>query len=129
MKRSHRRILAVLGIVVFTAVGADAIAAVSITGTVGATGKYSVTSVPITGKTSAVFKMVFENRTEGTNLVLCAGTTAEFNSGACPRELAKSGGPGYRFLAIIDMATISGHVLYVKRLAGNASSAFELTVE
>lgn len=132
MKRIHRLILAALWTVGFTVAGSGVDAAVSISGIVGASGKYLLTGMPVTGTAGtapAVLKMTFENRTAGTNLNLCAGTTADFVTGACPMSLASSGGPGFRFLTIVDTLTLSGKVLYVKRAVGTAASEFALTVE
>ncbi len=129
--KSNRRIfiasLVALGMLAAT-IGA-AHAAVVITGTVGASGKYLVTGMPVTGTTPAVLKLAFENLTGGTNLSLCAGSVADFNSGTCAMDLSSSGGPGFRFLTIIDMSTLSGKILFIKRGVGNQSSKFSLTVE
>ena len=53
-----------------------------ITGTVGSSGKYLVSGIPVDTQTHTVLKIVFENRTSGTNLGLFAGTDAEFTSAA-----------------------------------------------
>ena len=55
---------------------------ISITGTVGSSGKYLVTGIPVETKTYTVLKIAFENNTGGTNLALFAGTDAEFASGS-----------------------------------------------
>jgi hypothetical protein len=57
------------------------ISVITITGTVGASGKYLVSSIPINTKVDAVLKISFENNTSGTNLALIAGTNAQFASG------------------------------------------------
>jgi hypothetical protein len=129
MKPNHRLILAALWTVAFTVAASGVDAAVSISGIVGASGKFLLTGMPVTGNAPAVLKMTFENRTAGTNLNLCAGTTADFGSGACPINLSSSGGPGFRFLTIVDTATLSGKVLYVKRAVGTTAAEFVLTVE
>lgn len=54
---------------------------ITITGTVGNSGKYLVTGIPVDTKTHTVLKIAFENNTGGTNLALCAGTDADFAAG------------------------------------------------
>jgi hypothetical protein len=107
----------------------SASAAVTITGTVGASGKFLVTGMPVSATAPAVLKITFENRSSGTNLALCAGTPADFTAGTCPMSLSGSGGPGFRFLTIVDAAKLSDKIIYVKRAVGSAASAFVLTVE
>jgi hypothetical protein len=51
---------------------------ITITGTVGSSGKYLVTGIPVDTTANAVLKMAFENNTSGTNLGLFSGTTANF---------------------------------------------------
>ena len=102
---------------------------ITITGSVGASGKYLVTGMPVKTTTKAVLKIAFENKTAGTNLALCAGTLANFNAGKVGLQLSDSGGPGFQFLTIIDAAQLSGKVLYVLRQVGTAVSQFTLTVE
>jgi hypothetical protein len=102
---------------------------ITITGTVGSTGKYLVTSIPVKSKVDAVLKISFENNTSGTNLALFAGTDAEFASGNGGTQISDSGGPGFRFLTIIDTATLSGHQLFVRRVVGSAASEFTLVVD
>ena len=51
---------------------------ITITGTVGSSGKYLVTGIPVDTTANAVLKIAFENNTSGTNLGLFAGTTANF---------------------------------------------------
>ncbi len=106
----------------------SASAAMQITDTVGASGKFLITGMPV-GTASGVLKLVFGNLTSGTNLQLCAGSTADFNSGTCSLSLSGSGGPGFNFLTIIDLAQLNGKVLFVKRAVGTAASRFLLTVE
>jgi hypothetical protein len=131
MRNGHRRIflatLAAFGML--AAPIGNAGASVQITGTVGANGKYLVTGMPVTGTTPAVFKLTFENLTSGTNLSLCAGTDADFQSGTCAMQLNGSGGPGFKFLTIVDMSTLSGKIIFVKRNVGTLASRFNLTVE
>ena len=102
---------------------------ITITGTVGSTGKYLVTGLPVDTQTHTVLKIVFENRTAGTNLGLFAGTDAEFTSGAGGLQLSDSGGPGFQFLSIIDTHKLSGKILFVRREVGSADSEFALAVE
>lgn len=107
----------------------SALALTTITGTVGSSGKYLVSGSPVTTTTAAVLKISFETTTAGTNLALCAGTGADFTSGACPVRLSDSGGPGFTFLTIVDTPALSGKLIYVIREVGITSSSFRLTVE
>jgi hypothetical protein len=100
-----------------------------ITGTVGSSGKYLVSGIPVDTQTHTVLKIVFENRTSGTNLGLFAGTDAEFTSGSGGLQLSDSGGPGFQFLTIIDTHKLSGKIIFVRREVGSADSQFALTVE
>jgi hypothetical protein len=99
------------------------------TGTVGSSGKYLVTGMPVSTQAHAVLKIVFENNTSGTNLGLFVGTEAQFNSGTGGTQLSSSGGPGFQFLTIIDTHSLSGHVIFVRREVGSTDSQFSLTVE
>lgn len=102
---------------------------IKITGTVGANGKYLVSSIPVETTVDAVLKITFENNTSGTNLELAAGSLADFESGTAGIHLSSSGGPGYQFLAIIDTKKLSGKQLYVLRKVGTATSKFTITIE
>lgn len=101
----------------------------AITGTVGSSGKYLVTGMPVDTKTHTVLKLSFENKTSGTNLALYAGTDAEFAAGSGGLRLSDSGGPGFIFLTIIDTHKLSGKVIYVLREVGSADSLFSLVVD
>jgi hypothetical protein len=107
----------------------NAFAATTITGTVGATGKFLVTGAPVTTTTAAVLKISFGNDTGGTNLALCAGTIADFVSNHCALQLSDSGGPGFTFLTIVDTPALAGKVIFVLREVGVATSTFTLTIE
>src|SRR5215469_6833085 len=102
---------------------------ITITGTVGSVGKYLVTGIPVDTKANAVLKMSFENNTSGTNLALFAGTNADFESASGGMQLSDSGGPGFRFLTIIDTQQLSGKIIFVRREVGSANSQFTLIVE
>jgi hypothetical protein len=102
---------------------------IQLTGTVGNSGKYLVTGTPVNTKFHAVLKIAFENTTSGTNLGLFAGTINEFNSGSGGMQLSDSGGPGFRFLSIVDTQTLADKVIFVRRLVGSADSHFTLIVE
>jgi hypothetical protein len=102
---------------------------VTITGNVGSTGKYLVTGIPVDTKTPAVMKIAFQNNTSGTNLALCAGTTANFAAGTVGTQLSDSGGPGFQFLTIIDVSLLNGQVIYVLRAVGSAASSFTINIE
>ena len=102
---------------------------ITITGTVGSSGKYLVTGIPVDTDKHTVLKMVFENRTPGTNLGLFAGTDSDFTSGAGGLELSDSGGPGFQFLTIIDTNKLSGKIIFVRREVGSADAQFALTID
>jgi hypothetical protein len=76
-----------------------------------------------------VLKIAFENNTPGTNLALFAGTNADFASGSGGMQLSDSGGPGFRFLTLIDTQHLSGEIIFVRREVGSADSQFTLVVE
>ena len=101
----------------------------TLTGTVGPEGKYLVTGMPVTTTNHAVLKLAFENNTPGTNVALCAGSDADFNAGTAGIRLSDSGGPGFKFLTIIDAHALSGQVIYVLREVGTADAQFTLTVD
>jgi len=102
---------------------------ITVTGTVGSSGKYLVTGIPIATQTHTVLKFTFENKTAGTNLALYAGTTGDFTLGSGGTQLSDSGGPGFVFLTIIDTHQLSNQVLFVRREVGTADSQFTLTVD
>jgi len=85
--------------------------------------------MPVSSSGDGVLKMVFENKTSGTNVSLCAGTLDEFAQGKCPMRLSSSGGPSFQFLTIIDAKELSGKSLYAIRGVGTAPSQFVLTIE
>ena len=91
--------------------------------------KYLIASVPVMSAGDAVLKMVFENKTPGTNVSLCAGTMEDFANGKCAMHLSGSGGPGFHFLTIIDAKELYGKVLYAIRAVGTAPAQFLLTIE
>ena len=102
---------------------------ITMTGTVGSSGKYLVTGIPIDTKTHTVLKIAFENNTGGTNLALCAGTDADFAGGTVGLQLSDSGGPGFQFLTIVDTNKLSGKIIYVLRAVGSADSQFTINIE
>jgi len=102
---------------------------ISITGTVGSSGKYLVTGIPVDTKNHTVLKITFENKTGGTNLALCVGTDANFTAGTVGMQLSDSGGPGFQFLTIIDTAKLSGKIIYVLRAVGTADSMFQINID
>jgi hypothetical protein len=102
---------------------------ITITGTLGTSGKYLVSGTPVTTTAHAVLKIAFENNTAGTNLALLAGTLAQFASGTGGTQLSDSGGPGFQFLSIIDTQSLAGQVLFVRRMVGTANAQFVLTIE
>jgi len=102
---------------------------ITVAGTVGSSGKYLVTGIPVDTQTHTVLKIAFENNTSGTNLGLFAGTGAQFASGSGGTQLSDSGGPGFQFLTIIDTQKLAGKIIFVRREVGSADSKFTLTVE
>jgi hypothetical protein len=102
---------------------------ITLSGTVGSSGKYLVTGMPISTKAHAVLKITFENKTAGTNLGLYAGTDSDFETGSGGTQLSGSGGPGFQFLTIVDTQSLSGQIIFVRREVGSADSQFALTVE
>lgn len=120
--RSGFAVLAVL-----VGVAGDAQASVTIRGV--AHPKYLISSVPTMSGSDVVLKMVFENKTPGTNVSLCAGTMEDFAEGKCAMHLSGSGGPGFQFLTLIDAKELYGKVLYAIRAVGTAPAQFVLTIE
>jgi len=116
---------------VFVFAGARNAHALSITGTVGPGpgAKYLLTGSAVNVTTNAVFKMSFETLTAGENLALCAGTVADFVAGKCATQLNDSGGPGFRFLTIVDAASLNGKQLYVIKEVGINPASFVFTIE
>ena len=111
--------------------GASKADALTITGTVGPgpSAKYLLTGSAVDVTTNAVFKMSFETTTPGENLALCAGSVADFVSGRCATQLNDSGGPGFRFLTIVDAAALNGKQLFVIKLVGINPASFSFTIE
>ena len=99
---------------------------ITITGSVGASGKYLVTGMRVQTTSNAVLKITFENNTAGTNLELDAGT---FGDGTPEMILSSSGGPGYQFLTIIDANKLAGKDIYVRRKVGTLVSKFTINIE
>src|SRR5215831_8373095 len=108
--------------------GAGNAHALTITGTVGV-GKYLLTGSAVNVTTNTVFKMSFETLTAGENLALCAGTVADFVAGKCATQLNDSGGPGFRFLTIVDAASLNGKQIYIIKEVGINPASFTFTIE
>jgi hypothetical protein len=113
---------------VLTLGGASEAEALTITGTLGS-GKYLLTGSAVNVSTNAVFKISFETTTPGENLALCAGSIADFSVGHCATQLNDSGGPGFRFLTIVDAASLNGKQLYIIREVGINPASFSFTIE
>ena len=96
---------------------------ITITGTVGSSGKYLVTGAPVNVQMHSVLKIAFENNTSGTNLGLFAGTVANFEAGSGGTQLSDSGGPGFQFLTIIDTQQLSGKIIQARSSSFVAKSA------
>jgi hypothetical protein len=102
--------------------------ALTITGNTGA--KYLLTGSPFaTTNVHALLKISFETTSPGANLALCAGTATDFAAGLCPKQLNDSGGPGFRFLTVIDAADLDGKQLYIIREVGASVVSFSVTIE
>jgi len=91
--------------------------------------QYLISGAPAKLASEAVLKLVFETRTPGTNVQLCAGTIEDFAQGKCTIALSDSGGPGFAFVTIVDARELSGKVLYAVRLVGTVPAQFALTIE
>ena len=102
---------------------------VTITGTVGSSGKYLVTGMPVASQAHTPLKITFENNTGGANLGLWAGSVADFEKGNAGTQLSDSGGPGFIFLTIIDAAGLNKKVLYVQREVESGNSQFTINIE
>jgi hypothetical protein len=109
--------------------GASRADALTINGSVGPGAKYLLTGSAVDVSTNAVFKMSFETTTPGENLALCAGSGADFIAGRCATRLNDSGGPGFRFLTIVDAASLNGKILFVIKEVGLNPSSFSFTIE
>jgi hypothetical protein len=125
---NRKSIVTMLCAAVLVAVGARNAEALTITGTVGAQ-KYLLTGSTVNVTTNAVFKISFETTTAGENLSLCAGSIADFSAGRCTTQLNDSGGPGFRFLTIVDAASLNGKQLYIIRNVGINPASFSFTIE
>jgi hypothetical protein len=101
----------------------------TITGNVAAGGSYLMTGMPVDTKSHAVLKLAFENNTAGSNVALCAGTAAQLSARTFTFRLSDSGGPGFKFLTIIDANLLSGLNIYVLSLVGTVPAEFTLTVD
>jgi hypothetical protein len=88
-----------------------------------------VTENQVVAKGDTIFKIIFEDKTSGTNLLLCAGTKTDYDSGNCAITLSTSAGPGWQYQRIIDGKTIQGKILFVIRHSGTTLSQFVLTIE
>jgi hypothetical protein len=125
---NRKSIATMLCAAVLVAVGARNAEALTITGTVGSQ-KYLLTGSAVNVTTNAVFKISFETTTAGENLSLCAGSIADFSAGRCTTQLNDSGGPGFRFLTIVDAASLNGKQLYIIRNVGINPATFSFTIE
>jgi hypothetical protein len=102
--------------------------ALTITGNVGA--KYLLTGSAFnTTNVHSLLKISFETTSPGDNLALCAGSASDFAAGVCAKQLNDSGGPGFRFLTVIDAADLDGKQLYILREVGINPASFSITIE
>ena len=113
---------------VLALVGASKAEALTITGTVGGP-KYLLTGSAVNVTANIVLKISFETTSPGENLALCAGSIADFAAGHCATQLNDSGGPGFRFLTIVDAASLNGKHLYIIREVGSTPASFYFTIE
>jgi hypothetical protein len=102
---------------------------ITITGTVAPNGKYLLTGAPVNSTAEVPLKISFEDMTGGTNLTLCAGTVEDFAAGVCGMQLSGSGGPGFQFLTIIDVAKLNGMVIYVLHALGTENAKFTVVID
>jgi hypothetical protein len=84
--------------------------------------------MPVHSSVQAVLKLTFENNTSGSNLALVVGTAEDFEQRAAT-DISGSGGPGFRFLTILDTGQLDGKHLYVRGDVGSADSQFTLTLD
>jgi len=113
---------------VLALVGASKAEALSISGTVSSQ-KYLLTGSAVNVTANTVLKISFETTTAGDNLALCAGSISDFAAGHCATQLNDSGGPGFRFLTIVDAASLNGKHLYILREVGTNPASFFFTIE
>lgn len=90
---------------------------------------YLISGMPGIVSGDAVLRILFETRTPGTNVELCAGTADDFAQGECPIPLSDSGGPGFRFLTVIDASVLAGKILYAIREVGSEPAQFALMID
>lgn len=102
--------------------------ALTISGTTGAKALVSA-SPAIVPTATTVLRISFEDKTPGTNLSFCAGTTADFTAGKCPMLLGASGGPGFQSLAVVEASQLNGKALYIIRNVGAVNAQFTLIIE
>lgn len=102
---------------------------VRITGTVGSSGKQPVTSLPVASQAHIPLKITFESNTAGSGLSLWAGSVGDFEMGSAGTNLSGSGGPGFTFLTIINVADLNGQMLWVQRDTGSGDSLFTIDIE
>jgi hypothetical protein len=126
--KSNRSPFAVLACVAALALaGPSKGEALTITGNVGT--KYLLTGSAVNVTANAVLKISFETTSPGDNLALCAGSASDFAAGRCATQLNDSGGPGFRFLTIVDAASLNGKHLYIIREVGINPASFSFTIE
>jgi hypothetical protein len=90
---------------------------------------FLISGAPINSKATIPLRIFFVDNTAGTNVQLCAGTTAQFSAGTCGTVLSDSGGPCCTFVTVIDARELDGLNFYVKRVVGTAPAQFTLTIE
>ncbi|HTA42815.1 MAG TPA: hypothetical protein VK789_10225 [Bryobacteraceae bacterium] len=76
-----------------------------------------------------MLKFSFETTSAGDNLALCADSGTDFDAGLCPIRLNDSGGPGFRFLNVIDASDFDGKILYNLREVGANPASFNFTID
>lgn len=90
---------------------------------------YVINGIPAISSTDRTLRMLFENKTSGANVALCAGAIDDFAQGTCSMRLSVSDAPGVRVLSTIDARMLSGKVLYAIREAGTGPAQFALTID
>jgi hypothetical protein len=92
-------------------------------------GKFLLTGSAVNTKTSSLLKITFYGLTQGSALLLCAGTIAQFNTDKCGTELSVAVGSGPALLTLVDTATLNGKQIYVLLNAGSNPASFSVTIE
>ena len=108
--------------------GARNAGALTINGTVS-NQKYLLTGSAVKVTANAVLKISFETTSAGDNLSLCAGSIAEFARWHLRHTTERLRRTGFRFLTILDAASLNGKQLYILKNVGINLASFTFTIE